>query len=188
MAGTAHGRFCGSVGELEEPRRQDSSVQSQFSPSATVSGDQQEQNRHYSISKHLHPVLAGNLPGRHAGHVWYTIMRDMENVQLQGSNLSGGVIDLIKAFNLIPRVLVFHFMTVLQVPSQILRAWSQAAVNMTRRFVTQNCVGPPLRSVTSFPEGDAVMPSAFVPCLHATCSASVYETVFPIRCTLDVRI
>ena len=36
MAGTAHGRFCGSVGELEEPRRQDSSVQSQFSPSATV--------------------------------------------------------------------------------------------------------------------------------------------------------
>lgn len=35
-------------------------------------------------------TCAGNLPGRHAGHVWYTIMREIENAQFQGTSLSGG--------------------------------------------------------------------------------------------------
>eukprot|EP00435_Cladocopium_sp_Y103_P036129 s1411_g9.t1 len=70
--------------------------------------------------------------------------------------LSGWVVDLIKAFNLIPRMPTMEFLSRLNVAPAILKAWMNALTCLERRFKIQNCVGPSLRSSTGFPEGCAL--------------------------------
>ena len=71
--------------------------------------------------------------------------------QLNHGQLSGWVIDLIKAFNMIPRLPTLKFMAILTVAPGIMRAWGSALVMMERRFKLHNCVGPSLMSCTGFP-------------------------------------
>ena len=59
------------------------------------------------VLQHLQPLApstcTGNLPGKHAAHVWYGIMQEIELAQLNKGSLSGWVVDLVKAFNMLPR-------------------------------------------------------------------------------------
>ena len=112
------------------------------------------------LLKHLLPVApstcTGNLPHRFAAQVWTGVQRDIEENQHSGSTASGAVIDLIKAFNLLPRIPIIEILIHLQVPHQIVRAWSSMLISMERRFKLRNQVGPPLRSCTGFAEGDGL--------------------------------
>ena len=112
------------------------------------------------ILQHLQPyapcTCTGNLPGRYSAQVWYGVMQEIELAQLHQTQLSGWVIDLIKAFNLIPRVPIMCFMKALNVAPAILTAWMTALTTVERRFKLHNCVGPGLRSCTGFPEGCAL--------------------------------
>ena len=101
-------------------------------------------------------TCTGNLPGRQASQVWYTIMSDIERSQLEAGQMSGAVLDLIKAFNLIPRVPVFGILKLLGICPQVAIAWNQALHQLERRFQIRNCTGPPHRSTTGFPEGCAL--------------------------------
>lgn len=89
-------------------------------------------------------------------------MQEIELAQLNHGQLTGWVIDLIKAFNMLPRTPIMHFMSILQVAPQIMLAWGTALVSMERRFKLHNCVGPPLRSSTGYPEGCALSVTAML--------------------------
>ena len=105
------------------------------------------------LSSFAPPTCQGNLPGRSASKIWMGILDEIEFAQLNHTSLSGGVIDLVKAYNTLPRVPVFHIMAKMGVPPEILRAWSAATTTMSRRFKLRNAVGPPLKSTTGYPEG-----------------------------------
>ena len=101
-------------------------------------------------------TCTGNLPHRYAGQMWHSIMDQIElGIHLE-TELSGGVIDLIKAFNTLPRVPIMHVMNKLKIPAPILRAWASATIGMQRRFKIHNKVGPPEMSSTGYAEGCAL--------------------------------
>ena len=84
------------------------------------------------ILKFLDPYVpstcTGNLPNTYAANMWHSLMDQIElGVHLE-TEVSGGVIDLIKAFNTLPRLPITHVMKKLQIPTQILRAWSSATM------------------------------------------------------------
>ena len=112
------------------------------------------------LLQHLQKVApttcTGNLPHRFAAQVWTGVQREIEESQHDGSPISGAVIDLIKAFNLLPRLPILEILVHLQVPAPIIRAWGSMLVSMERRFKLRHQVGPPLRSCTGFAEGDGL--------------------------------
>ena len=118
------------------------------------------------ILSHLEPIApmtcTGNLPGRQASQVWVGIQKAVEESIVTGCRVSGAVIDLVKAFNLLPRYPVIAIMEHLQVPHQILHAWHASINQMHRRFKIRGAVGPPVRSCTGFAEGDALSVTAML--------------------------
>ena len=118
------------------------------------------------ILQHLQYVspatCTGNLPGKQASHVWMGVQMEIEEAVLSGSKLSGAVIDLVKAFNLLPRQPIFAAMTALGVSTSVLRAWNQALFQMHRRFKIRGSVGPPVGSCTGYAEGDALSVTAML--------------------------
>ena len=71
------------------------------------------------ILNHLQPLApptcAGSVPGRQAADIWYHIMANIDIAQFAQTDLAGGVVDLEKAFNMLPRVPVMAFMRILNV-------------------------------------------------------------------------
>lgn len=114
------------------------------------------------LSKYSPCSCTGNLPGKQASTVWMNILSQIEEAYVSKQPLSGAVIDLVKAFNLLPRFPVFAIMDHLKVPVQILRAWKNSVGQMHRRFKIRGAVGPALRSCTGFPEGDALSVTAML--------------------------
>ena len=104
----------------------------------------------------------GNLPGRSAMQIWHGVQTEIELATHTGRPLSGTVIDLIKAFNLLPRVPILILMQHFGIPSQIVVAWGKALTMMQRRFRLRDCVGPAIRSSTGFAEGDALSVTAML--------------------------
>eukprot|EP00438_Fugacium_kawagutii_P006433 Skav208832 [mRNA] locus=scaffold1193:44122:48009:- [translate_table: standard] len=112
------------------------------------------------ILKHLAPVsphsCTGNLPERSAPQTWYGILQSIEMSQMTQGSLSGGVIDLVKAFNHLPRLVILEVMLILNVHPVLVRTWSRALASIERRFQIRSCTGPAVRSTTGCPEGDAL--------------------------------
>ena len=108
------------------------------------------------LNPHMPATCTGNLPNRYASQMWHSIMDQIELGVHQVSDLSGGVIDLVKAFNTLPRVPIMAVMKRLNIPVPILRAWSHATIGMKRRFKIHNKVGPPEMSTTGYAEGCAL--------------------------------
>ena len=109
------------------------------------------------ILRHLQPLVpetcAGNVPGRQAADIWYHILTAIELAQYSQTSMTGGVLDLEKAFNMLPRMPILEFLKILQVHPKILGAWSKLLISLERRFTIRQCVGPPLKSSSGFAEG-----------------------------------
>ena len=116
--------------------------------------------RSKQLLQHLRQIAPGtcmgNLPQRSASHVWMGVQKSIELAQHHMGSISGAVVDLVKAFNLLPRLPVLEIITHLGAPIPIVRAWTSAITQMERRFRLRNCVGPPIRSTTGFAEGDGL--------------------------------
>eukprot|EP00435_Cladocopium_sp_Y103_P023602 s1561_g5.t1 len=112
------------------------------------------------ILRHLSPYLpktcTGNVPGRFAAQQWFGILEEIEQSATQGTALSGGVLDLVKAYNTLPRLPVLETLAHMGIPSPVLRAWTSALTSMSRRFRIRQAVGPPNFSSTGFAEGCAL--------------------------------
>lgn len=84
--------------------------------------------------------------------VWYNVMINIELAQHAGTQLVGGVVDLAKAFNHLPRLPIAKVLARLGVAKPVLTAWHSAVCNMQRRFKLRQS-GPPLKSTAGYPEG-----------------------------------
>ena len=98
--------------------------------------------------------MFGRLPGRSSQDVWFGLQFRLEQAHLQNEPLCGVTTDLEKAFNFLPRTPVFAFAAHLGLPMPVIRAWTAAVSMLQRRFKVRGCVGPPISSLTGFPEGD----------------------------------
>ena len=118
------------------------------------------------VLRHLAQVApsscVGNLPGKQTSEVWQGIQAMIEESTYTQTGVSGAVIDLVKAFNLLPRCPILSVMHHLKVAPQVLRGWSNALINLRRRFKIRDAIGPALASVTGFAEGDALSVTAML--------------------------
>ena len=112
------------------------------------------------ILQALDPVLPvglfGSRPRCFAGQVWSQVLWSIEHSQIHGLQLCGILADLQKAFNLLPRLVVFEACAVIGVPLPVLIGWAGALSNMPRRFQIRSSLSPAIYSSCGFPEGDAL--------------------------------
>ena len=106
------------------------------------------------LSQFLPPTMFGMAPGRSAQSVWYGLQHTIENAHLSREALCGVVSDLEKAFNFLPRLPVLAYAVHMGLPFPVVRGWTAAVSTLSRRFKVRNCVGPPIASLTGFPERD----------------------------------
>ena len=97
--------------------------------------------------------LYGSRPGRYAGQVWAKLLWCIEHSFLHSIDLSGMVADLQKAFNMLPRVVVFEIAAHMGLPGYMLVGWAGALSKMQRRFLLRGSLTAGIPSVTGFPEG-----------------------------------
>ena len=73
---------------------------------------------------------------------------------LSGTGIAGMSLDLVKAFNLLPRLPIRKLCLRLGVPPEWINTWFGHLKNVGRRFQIQGHLSEPLFSTTGFPEGD----------------------------------
>lgn len=106
-------------------------------------------------SSRLPGTISGGIPGKGTSHILMQIYNRLEQAWVDGKQVSGCVLDIIKAFNAVPRVVAWRALQRLGFPLRILNLWKKALVGL-RRFVNIcNTSTDALPSSTGLPEGDA---------------------------------
>ena len=100
--------------------------------------------------------LYGSRPRCFAGQVWSQLLWTIELAYATDLPLSGIVADIRKAFNYLPRVVVFEACALLGIPFRVLRAWAGALTTMPRRFLINGDLSQPTLSTCGLPEGCAM--------------------------------
>lgn len=100
--------------------------------------------------------LFGNKPHCQASMVWTYLAWAVEEAFVNEVAVAGIVADIEKAFNHLPREVVFQTALNFGIPMSILCAWASAMGGLERRFQIRNHLGPPVPSSTGFPEGCAM--------------------------------
>lgn len=100
--------------------------------------------------------LFGSRPHCYAGQVWSHLLWSIELAYEQQLPLCGIIADIQKAFNCLPRAVVFECCAILGFPFHILRAWAGALTSMPRRFQIRGSLSPPAFSSCGLPEGCAL--------------------------------
>ena len=97
--------------------------------------------------------VCGNLPGRSTKDVWLSIQLQLEDGYAHQQPTGGCVLDLVKAFNTLPRLPILAACSHFGAPPEIIRGWNASLRQLQRRFVIRGGTGPPVRSCTGFAEG-----------------------------------
>ena len=95
----------------------------------------------------------GSIPGRSASHMWMELQQLIETAHDCHEPLAGGVADIQKCFNHIPRYPILGVLLYLGLPHTVVRAWAKGLHQMTRHFRIRQSTGPGLTSCTGFAEG-----------------------------------
>ena len=109
-----------------------------------------------ALDPYLPDTLYGSRAARHAGQVWSQLLWAVEEATAGRISLSGLMADLQKAFNHLPRLVVFEAAALLGVPMSVLTAWAGALAVLGRRFQLGANMTKPVYSVTGLPEGDGL--------------------------------
>ena len=104
----------------------------------------------------LPPCIRGCLRGRSAQDISYWLQQVAETNILADIPCSGLVLDLRKAFNLLPRAPIGYLMQVLGVPADQVSFWLFSLSKLRRTFQVNNHLSTPLHSTTGVPEGDPI--------------------------------
>ena len=108
------------------------------------------------LVQHAPMTCFGNLPRRSANQLWYSIQTELERSYEDATPMAGCMMDIVKAFNHLPRVPIIQASLILGIPAPIVRAWSKALVSLERRFAIRGSIGKALRSTTGLAEGCAM--------------------------------
>ena len=103
----------------------------------------------------LPPGLFGSRPRCYAGQIWSQLLWSIEMAYETNVPLSGIIADIQKAFNCLPREVVFESCALVGIPFPILKAWAGALTAMPRRFQINGSLSPPAFSTCGLPEGCA---------------------------------
>ena len=100
--------------------------------------------------------ITGFLPGRSPGKLLYELQFRLESIyQGKSSQQLGGVtLDLVKAFNLLPRIPCYRALLQLGIPEPILNQWFRSINKMQRLWQVEMQLFPSRLPWVGFPEGD----------------------------------
>ena len=103
---------------------------------------------------HILPdTLYGSRQGCHASLLWTRLLWAIEWSYQNEVSLSGIVLDLQKAFNMLPRMAVFEIAAHVGLPTYMLLGWAGALSQMKRYFLIRQSLSEGVESTTGFPEG-----------------------------------
>lgn len=98
-----------------------------------------------AIDAILPDTLNGRRPACFAAQVWSELLRAVEDSQVEGIALTGLIADLPKAFNHIPRLIVFEALALLGIPwsclPHVVRVGPQVPVGAKPRVPCLQCHG-----------------------------------------------
>jgi len=106
-----------------------------------------------ALEPHLPATLYGSRQGKHATQLWAKLLWAIECSHENQVELTGLVLDLQKAFNLLPRLAVFEIAAHVGIPGPVLVGWAGALSQMRRFFLIRHSLSEGVPSVTGFPEG-----------------------------------
>ncbi len=109
-----------------------------------------------AIGSRCPSFLFGNKPHCQASMVWTHLAWAVEEAYSTDNHVAGIVADIEKAFNHLPREVVFQIAITFGLPFPTLTAWASAMGGLERRFQIRESLGPPEKSSTGFPEGCAM--------------------------------
>ncbi len=118
------------------------------------------------LLRQLHTVMDndayGFLPGSEPAQLWMLLQADIELCLQHDSPLCGLSVDLVRAFNFIPRQHSFALAEHLGVPDVVLRPWKSFLGGCTRAFRIHETLSKATTSCCGMPEGDALSVYAMV--------------------------
>lgn len=100
--------------------------------------------------------LYGSRPRHFAGQLWSHVLWSIEHAYACNIPLCGIVVDIQKAFNFLPRSVVFEACALVRLPFDVLRGWAGALSCMARRFQLCGSLSEPAMSNCGLPEGCAL--------------------------------
>lgn len=114
--------------------------------------------RHWlrAISQVVDPFLCGNTTGGRAAMVWRYMLEQLEAAHRGEGDVCGFSADIVKAFNILPRVPALAAVKLLGVDQGTLVGWAGALSGFVRHFVVRGNFSPGVTSVNGFPEGCAL--------------------------------
>ena len=104
----------------------------------------------------LPPTISGGVPRRGARMLMYTHQCKVEQCIMANQPVGGFVLDLIKAFNCIPRKPLKKMFIKMGTPEMIIDFWLESLTDLTRLPQIGPHLGEPVSSTTGVPEGDAM--------------------------------
>ena len=112
-------------------------------------------SRHWvrALAPHLDENLSGNRPGHSPATVWRKILSAIDTSHRDNSVAAGFVVDLVKAYNTLPRYPVLFASKLLGVGQNTLMGWTGALSLIRRHFSIRGSYSDGLRSTTGLPEG-----------------------------------
>ena len=105
------------------------------------------------LSPSLDDDLCGNRPGHCPADVWRVILQEVSEAHASNSLACGFVVDLVKAYNTLPRYPVLYASKKLGIGQETLIGWSGALAQICRHFAARNSYSDGLLSTTGLPEG-----------------------------------
>ena len=136
----------------------------------------------------LAPVLPssirGGVPCQEAKSVWYEVSQLVEQAAFSNTPLNGLMVDIIKAFNNIPRFPLWAALTQLGFPKQILKPWASFLAIQVRKFRIRHSTSKGIGSCTGLPEGDAFSVLGMI-----VLDWVVEEWIqYHVSCTVDLKL
>ena len=103
-----------------------------------------------------HPDVFANRKGYQTGHLWRTLVTEIQAAHDQGLPLSGITADIEKCYNCLPRYPILAMALRSGVPFQTIAAWSGALAGMERRFKIRDSYSGTCTTSTGLAEGCAL--------------------------------
>ena len=94
--------------------------------------------------------------GAHVRRLWLKLAWHLEDCIVNYRTLSGLVLDVVKAFNALPRAPFFQILKDMSIPEGLLRAWEASLTGLQRCFRIQGGLQNFFHTYNGFPEGDSL--------------------------------
>ena len=116
------------------------------------------------LSQFAPEFLHGSVAGKASISMWYHIQGIVECSQMDGVVTTGAILDVVKAFNCLPRWPLLRTAVAMGVHERILKPWVGFITMLERRFIVRQACGPGLTSTTGFAEGCPLSVGAMLLC------------------------